>query len=175
MGMNGFLLLIPFFLIRFGLLALLNKKAILRAARFPPCCGKEKIAYWVYQISNVAIFVMLLFLSVPLSISRQAIAGWIGYSVGLLLCTVSVIHFAFPAPNGLNTNGIYRFSRNPMYLSYFIYFLSLCLLTRSWVLFGMVMVFQVSAHWIIRAEERWCLETFGDDYRNYMKQVRRYL
>lgn len=118
---------------------------------------------------------MLLFLSVPLSISRQAIAGWIGYSVGLLLCTVSVIHFAFPAPNGLNTNGIYRFSRNPMYLSYFICFLSLCLLTRSWVLFGMVMLFQVSAHWIIRAEERWCLETFGDDYRNYMKQVRRYL
>lgn len=68
--MNGFLLLIPFFLIRFGLLALLNKKAILRAARFPLCCGKEKIAYWVYQVSNVAIFVMLLFLSVPLSISR---------------------------------------------------------------------------------------------------------
>lgn len=46
MGMNGFLLSIPFFLIRFGLLALLNKKAILRAARFPPCYGKEKIAYW---------------------------------------------------------------------------------------------------------------------------------
>lgn len=66
MGMNGFLLLIPFFLIRFGLLALLNKKAILRAARFSPCCGNEKIAYWVYQVSNVAIFVMLLFLSVPL-------------------------------------------------------------------------------------------------------------
>ena len=127
--MNGFLLLIPFFLIRFGLLALLNKKAILRAARFPPCCGKEKIAYWVYQISNVAIFVMLLFLSVPLSISRQAIAGWIGYSMGLLLCTVSVIHFAFPAPNGLNTNGIYRFSRNPMYVSYFVCFLGIALLT----------------------------------------------
>ena len=111
--MNGFLLLIPFFLIRFGLLALLNKKAILRAARFPPCCGKEKIAYWVYQVSNVAIFVMLLFLSVPLSISRQAIAGWIGYSAGLLLCTVSVIHFAFPAPNGLNTQRYLPFFPQP--------------------------------------------------------------
>lgn len=173
--MNGFLFLIPFFLIRFGLLTLLSKKAIGRAALFPPCCGKEKIAYWLYQFSNLGIFVVLLFLSVPLTVSWQTIVGFIGYGIGLLLCAISVIHFAFPAQNGLNTNGIYRFSRNPMYLSYFIYFLSLCLLTRSWILFGMVMVFQVSAHWIIRAEERWCLETFGEDYRNYMKKVRRYL
>ncbi|WP_442911269.1 methyltransferase [Lachnoclostridium sp. An196] len=27
-----------------------------------------------------------------------------------------------PDENGLNTNGIYRFSRNPMYVAYFVCF-----------------------------------------------------
>ena len=42
--MNGFLLLIPFFLIRFGLLSFLNKQALPRAAHFAPMRGREKAA-----------------------------------------------------------------------------------------------------------------------------------
>lgn len=45
--MSGFLLLIP---IRFVLLSILNKKAIQRAAHFAPVQGKEKAAYYIYQI-----------------------------------------------------------------------------------------------------------------------------
>ena len=173
--MNGFLLLIPFFLIRFGLLSFLNKQALPRAAHFAPMRGREKAAYFVYQLTTAAIVLYPLFLSIEADFTMLFYAGVLCYVLGLCLCAASVTSFCFPDEKGLNTRGLYRFSRNPMYLSYFICFLSLCLLTRSWVLFGMVMVFQVSAHWIIRAEERWCLETFGDDYRNYMKQVRRYL
>ena len=71
--------------------------------------------------------------------------------------------------------GLYRLSRNPMYLAYFILFLGCVLLTQSLVLFGLLAVFQVSAHWIILAEERWCLETFGAAYQHYARRVRRYL
>lgn len=38
----GFLLLLPFFLIRFGLLALLNQEAVRRAAYFAPIIGHGK-------------------------------------------------------------------------------------------------------------------------------------
>lgn len=38
----GFLLLLPFLFIRFGLLALLGKGAVARAAYFAPLIGKEK-------------------------------------------------------------------------------------------------------------------------------------
>lgn len=51
----------------------------------------------------------------------------------------------------------------------------LALLTRSWVLLALVLVFQGAAHWIILAEERWCQETFGESYRQYRGRVRRYL
>lgn len=49
------------------------------------------------------------------------------------------------------------------------------LLTQSRILLGVVLIFQISAHWIILAEERWCIEKFGTVYKQYMKSVRRYI
>ena len=49
------------------------------------------------------------------------------------------------------------------------------LLTRSRLLAALVLLFQLSEHWIILAEERWCLEKFGPEYRLYCARVRRYL
>jgi protein-S-isoprenylcysteine O-methyltransferase Ste14 len=37
------------------------------------------------------------------------------------------------------------------------------------------LVFQISSHWIILSEERWCVKQFGDEYIDYMKRVRRYI
>ncbi|MCI8774843.1 MAG: hypothetical protein HFI50_13155 [Lachnospiraceae bacterium] len=62
--MERSLLLIPFWLIRFGLLSMTDKKAAQRAAHFAPMYGKEKIAYWIYQLSNIGMFFYLLFLKV---------------------------------------------------------------------------------------------------------------
>lgn len=168
-------MLIPFLLIRFGLLSCLNPQAVRRAAYFAPLQGGEKAAYWIYQISNTGIFLSLFFLRIAADSSWQFIAGLACYILGLCLCAVSVAGFASPDREGLNTAGIYRFSRNPMYVSYFICFVGMALLTRSWILLGLVAVFQVSAHWIILSEERWCMETFGTAYRQYVKNVRRYI
>lgn len=114
--MNGFLLLIPFMLIRFGFLSILNKEGLKRAAFFAPLVGKVKVAYWFYRIS-----------------------------------------------------------RNPMYVACFIYFLGCVLLTQSLILLAILIVFQISAHWIIRSEERWCIKKFGEEYKSYMSEVRRYI
>ena len=173
--MKGFLLLIPFLMIRFGLLSLLDKGAVKRAAYFAPLSGNEIIAYWVYQISNLAIFIYLCFLTVRIEFSWIFCAGLFVYVIGLVFCAVSIVNFTKPSDNGLNSNGLYRFSRNPMYVAYFIYFAGCALLTQSLLLFGIVAVFQISSHWIILSEEKWCIETFGEEYRQYMKKVRRYI
>jgi protein-S-isoprenylcysteine O-methyltransferase Ste14 len=172
--MNGFLLLIPFLLIRFGLLSLLNKDSLIRAAFFAPLIGAEKIAYWVYQISNILFFIYIFFLKVTTG-SFWFYAGLALYALGLLLCLVSILNFAYPAENGINLKGLYRFSRNPMYVAYFICFLGCALLTQSLLLFVILLVFQISAHWIILSEERWCIKKFGAEYINYMNKVRRYI
>ena len=173
--MNGFLLLIPFLLIRFGVLSHLDRAAVKRAAFFAPMAGKEIAAYWIYQLSNAAIFIVLFFPKVPIDFSWQFWSGTLFYLLGLVLCTASVIDFAAPSGEGLNQNGLYRFSRNPMYLSYFILFMGCALLTHSVLLGGIDIIFQLSSHWIILSEERWCIGRFGDAYRQYMKRVRRYI
>lgn len=173
--MNGFLLLLPFLLVRFLLLSALNRGAVQRAAYFAPVQGKERTAYYIYQISNIGIFLYLIFLKVIVDFSLWFYIGLVFYILGICLCAVTVICFSFPDDMGMNRNGIYKFSRNPMYVAYFICFAGMAVLTRSLVLLAVVMVFQVSAHWIILGEERWCMEKFGTAYGQYMKEVRRYI
>ncbi len=47
--MNGFLLLVPFFAIRFGVLARKGRQALARAAHFAPMPGREAAAYRDYM------------------------------------------------------------------------------------------------------------------------------
>jgi protein-S-isoprenylcysteine O-methyltransferase Ste14 len=39
----------------------------------------------------------------------------------------------------------------------------------------LLIFFQISAHWIILSEERWCIKKFGEEYIKYMNRVRRYI
>ena len=87
----------------------------------------------------------------------------------------SVSNFSKPSENGINLNGLYRISRNPMYVSYLIYFLGCVLITQSLLLLAILVVFQISTHWIILSEERWCVNKVGEEYKNYMSKVRRYI
>lgn len=171
--MNAFLTVIPLLLIRYGLLSILNREGLKRAAFFTPMIGKEKLAYSLYQISNILIFVYLCFLKITTN-TYFLYAGLGIYGLGILLCIGSILNFAEPNQYGITDKGLYGLSRNPMYVAYFIYFLGCVLLTKSLVLLAILIVFQISAHWIILSEERWCISKFGDTYINYMQKVRRY-
>ena len=169
----GFLLLIPFFLVRFGLMALLDQSALARAAHFPPLRGVEKAAYWVYQFSTAALILGLCVSRIrPF---RPLPAGAACYGLGLLLLAWSAADFCAPAENGFRQNGLYRVSRNPMYAAYFVFFAGCGMLAGSWPLLAVLLCFQLSARWIVLAEERWCLESFGEAYRQYMGRVHRWI
>ena len=156
------LLLIPFFLIRFGLLSALSRDGLRRAAHYPPVEGWERAALWLYQLSTAALLLLIL-------LSRVKAAPPACFRAG------GVLYAAVPSEEGFCQSGIYRLSRNPMYVSYFLLFLGCALLTRSLPLLLCLAVFQLTAHVLIRAEERWCLRTFGAAYTRYMGRVRRYL
>ena len=116
-------LLIPFLSLRFGVLSMLDSSALRRAAHFPPFRGPEKPAYWLYQLSSAALLLGPFFASVHTAPAPLFWSGAALYAFGLLLLLLSVIGFAAPSESGVRHKGVYRISRNPMYVSYFFVFL----------------------------------------------------
>lgn len=172
--LTGLLVVLPILLTRYLLTSLLTKEAVRRAAFFPPTQGLEKPAYVVNIATTLLLLVVPFFLRIKLD-GLMGIAGPGISLVSLILYGISIIHFARPDTGGINRSGLYAFSRNPMYVSFFLYFLGACMMTSSWLLLAVLAVFQVSVHFMILAEERWCRETFGDYYTDYQREVRRYI
>jgi len=72
-------------------------------------------------------------------------------------------------------SGLYKISRNPMYLGFNLITIASILFTLSPILFinGLYSIFVY--HFIIKGEERFLEKRFGNDYLNYKKTVRRYI
>lgn len=171
--MSSAYLLLPLLIIRYPFLALLHKKALARAAFFPAREGIETLMYWVYQASTLLMVVYLFFLKIQTSRLWLAV-GLPVYGLGVLLLVLSALGFSRAREDGFSQTGLYRFSRNPMYVAYFVYFLGCALLSRSLLFFVLLCVFQLSCHWIILSEERWCRQRYGEAYLLYCQKVRRY-
>ena len=170
--MNASVLLLPFLLIRFGLFAYISRDAMGRAAHFPP---------WRARRPSPTIFI------------RRP--RW-AYSFARFFCGYS------PRPYLFRRNCPVWPGRDPFAMDDSVFFPSrpgraqcqrdlpalpqphVCGLLPLFPGHGpadppplflcLVLAFQVAAHWIILAEERECLERFGDAYRQYMKRTRRY-
>ncbi len=80
------------------------------------------------------------------------------------------------AASVLITDGPYRFSRNPSYVSLTLLYLGIgILLNNGWILILVAPVFLVMDLWVVRKEERHLETKFGEDYLRYKATVRRWL
>ncbi len=76
----------------------------------------------------------------------------------------------------LVTRGIYQISRNPAFLGFDLVYISILMMFFNWVLLTASIFAVVMLHLqIVNVEETFLIETFGADYLEYQKKVRRYL
>ncbi|WP_423126798.1 methyltransferase family protein [Gaoshiqia sp. Z1-71] len=79
------------------------------------------------------------------------------------------------SPHALQTKGVFRISRNPMYAS-FIFFQAACfLLIPSLLLLALMTCNQLVHHVIILKEEKFLEDQFHEEYLLYKKDTARYL
>jgi protein-S-isoprenylcysteine O-methyltransferase Ste14 len=110
--------------------------------------------------------------------------NWVGvlvFLVGLVICFAGMIAFRSTTKiTGRETNrliikGIYRWSRNPQYLGYGLIILGIVIgywTATAWLaLAGYVLLVYAT----VRIEETHLENVFGDEYRTYCQQVRRFL
>ncbi len=78
--------------------------------------------------------------------------------------------------SALVTAGVYRVTRNPMYLGLFFVLIAIgLLLSTPWTLLGALAFALYIDRFQIAPEERALTELFGDEYAAYKRQARRWL
>jgi len=96
--------------------------------------------------------------------------------LGCLRCKTTVHPWSPDETSVLVTQGVFRLSRNPMYLALLLLLLAYCLYQPTWF---SPLVFVVVTWYLTRfqilPEERILSEKFGDQYAQYASSVRRWL
>jgi protein-S-isoprenylcysteine O-methyltransferase Ste14 len=130
---------------------------------------------------------VLLHVLAPAGRLVPAPCNWLGIAplvAGLWLCVAGSRHFdrertninTFRPPDVLVTDGLFAFSRNPMYLGFVIALAGIALLLGSispWA--APVAFFALAAGWYIPFEERACGAQFGAAYEAYCARTRRWV
>jgi protein-S-isoprenylcysteine O-methyltransferase Ste14 len=74
--------------------------------------------------------------------------------------------------HALITNGIYRYIRHPMYASMWLGAIAQILLLQNWLAGPMNLILFALFYFLrVPAEEKMMLDTFGDEYSEYMKKT----
>jgi protein-S-isoprenylcysteine O-methyltransferase Ste14 len=75
----------------------------------------------------------------------------------------------------LVNDGIYRYSRNPYFVSYLLLFAGYTVLLQNALLLALSLLGFALIHRMIRREEHYLLGVHGDDFRGYCQRTPRYL
>jgi protein-S-isoprenylcysteine O-methyltransferase Ste14 len=112
------------------------------------------------------------------------IAGIIIVVLGLLigLSGIIVMRWAHTSPDlrkpttALVEKGVFRYSRNPLYLSMFVLFLGISVFMNVlWLILLFPLLFMVVERGAVKPEEAYLERTFGDPYLQYKKRVPRWI
>lgn len=110
--------------------------------------------------------------------------GWIVALLGLAFSFSGIATFGaagttmfpFEPARRLVVDGPYRYTRNPMYVGGVISYVGVALaMNVAWPLLLLPLVIFTIYRFVIRAEEQYLLEMFGDAYTQYCARVRRWI
>ncbi|WP_312353995.1 methyltransferase family protein [Aminipila sp.] len=117
---------------------------------------------------------------------KTLIPGWVGLAlsaaaiIGLIFTLISFgdsfrVGIDEEKPDILVTTGVFRFSRNPIYVCFDTFFIGLFLVHRNIIIVIAVIAFALLIHRQILREEKFLRSHYGAEYEEYCRKVRRYL
>jgi protein-S-isoprenylcysteine O-methyltransferase Ste14 len=159
------------FMLRYGFLRLGRRLTAL-----------PRFASWgerILSLASVSLFgrVMMLYaIFVTLKIDTAWFyLGTFLFAGGLAVYTIALANFSTTPPDQPVVKGAYRFSRHPMQLSAVVMCLGIALATLSWLIALACLLQILLMPVFLKAQERACLEVYGDTYRAYRARTPRYL
>jgi protein-S-isoprenylcysteine O-methyltransferase Ste14 len=143
----------------------------------------------IIAILGYFVSIILYMLDVPwISWSRLALPPWLRW-LGVIGAASSIplvawIHralgrqysaeLAIQKDHALVTTGPYARTRHPMYTTLNMFSFSMAIMTSNLLVLFFAVLVMLPFPWIAREEENMLLETFGEDYREYMRRTGRF-
>jgi protein-S-isoprenylcysteine O-methyltransferase Ste14 len=126
---------------------------------------------WMWPVSTFIRFPINLLGIVPLLLGL-GMAVWGSRKFSEVGTTIKT----FDEPGRLVTDGLFRITRNPMYLGFVLALLGVWILLGSLSpVAGVILFVVVADRWYIRFEERVLTETFGLEFEAYRARTRRWI
>jgi protein-S-isoprenylcysteine O-methyltransferase Ste14 len=150
----------------------------------------EKILFPVLFLWSVFVIITALHIKLPEILSHYVFGNNRTKYVGVVLCYTGLIIFLLALisfgkswrigidennSNELVTSGMFKYSRNPIFLFMDLYFLGIMLIYPNIVCIAVAAGAIIGIHFQIKREEKFLEKKFGEQYREYKKQARRYL
>lgn len=132
-----------------------------------------KLARLLGQMAMFAYIGMMVF--TPLMPGTPVfLAGVLIYVAGYGIVMVALHYFKHTPADQAVVAGPYRFSRNPQWVGLVLVLAGAATMTGVWLYLGIILVVTIIYHQQILAEEKVCLEQYGDSFRAYMAKIPRY-
>jgi protein-S-isoprenylcysteine O-methyltransferase Ste14 len=133
----------------------------------------------LFGFSRVVMFLHVIY-SIFLPLKLGTTWFYVGLPIALvgliMLLTVWVKFATAIVGDELITTGLYRYSRHPMYLTWFLMNVGITIACASWLFLLLSIASVLFANVRFAGfEERLCLEKYGDAYREYMDRTPRWL
>jgi protein-S-isoprenylcysteine O-methyltransferase Ste14 len=135
---------------------------------------KEKMLGSIDMVIVFAFYAYSVFLPLKLG-TLWVSAGLLIYLLGMLGMILALLSFHNTPVDKPVTKGVYRISRHPMYVGQILIYISISIACLSWIFLLPVIVAAILESYIVTAEERICLNQYGDAYREYMDRIPRWL
>jgi protein-S-isoprenylcysteine O-methyltransferase Ste14 len=141
-------------------------------------------------ISFIFIIITALHIHLPAIISSYLITiTWIKY-IGIIFCYIGLIIFLFALisfgkawrigidennSNELIITGMFKYSRNPIFLFMDLYFTGIMLIYPNIIFVILTICTVIGLHLQILREEKFLVNKFGEKYIEYKNRTRRYI
>ncbi len=139
--------------------------------------GLTKNEKTISNAGNILVFALIaysIFLPIELG-TAWFFVGCFVYLLGAIIMFMAIFDFRTTPIDKPVTKGVYRFSRNPMYLGTFLFFGGTGIACLSWIFLILTGVLIVLMHVGVVSEERSCLQKYGNAYQEYMDHIPRWL
>jgi protein-S-isoprenylcysteine O-methyltransferase Ste14 len=151
------------------------KKKSKRMSQFPPFKKTEKmLALSTHAVIMPVVLIYSIFLPLKLG-TAWLYGGLLIFVAALVISIMALFNIATAPADKPVTNGAYRISRHPMYLSGFLMFIGVGVSCASWVVLLLALIWIVFWRIVVPEEEKFLVDKYGADYLDYMKKTPRWI